>query len=222
MNKINIKAWLMVCMVLSVTACATASVVRSPNAGPTIEQAQLESSHGPKKRIAVKAFTMKTVRGGGAIGQGMSEMLTDALFKSGRFIVLERQQIGDVLQEQDLAATGRVSQDTAAPTGQIEGAELIIRGAVTQFEPRCGGAALLFIGAVNACVTINLRIIDAHTGRIVNATTVEGNSSSGGVGLVLAVTPMPIGLGAWHKTPMEQAIRHAIETAVQHIARTKI
>lgn len=217
-----IKTGMVIFAAFTLLACAPTSKVVSPGAGPTIEQAQAEPSFGPKRRIAVKAFTVKTARGGGRIGQGMTEMLTDALFKSGRFIVLERQHLEDVMEEQDLGASGRISRDTAAPTGQIEGAELIVRGAVTQFEPRCGGASLLFVGAVNACVTINLRIIDAHTGRIVNATTVEGNSSSGGVGLIFATSPMPVIFGGWQNTPMEQAIRHAIDTAVHHIAKTKI
>jgi curli biogenesis system outer membrane secretion channel CsgG len=35
----------------------------------------------------------------------MADMLTDALLQSNRFIVLDRQTVKDVLQEQDLAAT---------------------------------------------------------------------------------------------------------------------
>src|SRR5262249_3328060 len=38
------------------------------------------------------------------IGNGMAEMLSDALLQSKRFIVLDRQALQDVLQEQDLAA----------------------------------------------------------------------------------------------------------------------
>jgi hypothetical protein len=33
---------------------------------------------------------------------------------------------------------------------------------------------------------------------------------------------LPIGLGGWAKTPMETAIRNCIETAVQHIASSKL
>src|SRR4030066_215705 len=104
----------------------------------------------------------------------------------------------------------------------VAGAQLIIRGSVTEFEPRCKGGAALIIAAQQACVTVNLRIVDAKTGRVVNATTVEGRSGSVGGGLVFATGVLPVGLGGWAKTPMEAAIRNCIETAGQHIANTKL
>jgi curli biogenesis system outer membrane secretion channel CsgG len=201
--------------------CSTARVVSS-SGGPTITQAQQEAYNGPKQRIAVKAFEYKAARGSREIGNGMSDMLADSLFNSGRFIVLERENIKEVIEEQDFGASGRVKKETAAPIGEIEGAQLLIRGSITQFEPNCRGGSLLLVGAKQACVAINLRIVDAKTGRVVNATTVEGTSTSAGGGLIFATNPLPVGLGAWSKTPMESAIRDAIEKAVQFIAKNKV
>jgi curli biogenesis system outer membrane secretion channel CsgG len=211
----------LVAVLLAVSACTTAKVVSS-SGGPTIQQVQQEQYAGPKKRIAVTAFEFKAARGSREVGRGMSDMLSDALFNTNRFIVLEREHIKEVIQEQDFGASGRVKRETAAPIGELEGAQLIIRGSVTEFEPRCKGGAALIIAAQQACVTVNLRIVDAKTGRVVNATTVEGRSGSVGGGLVFATGVLPVGLGGWAKTPMESAIRNCIETAVQHIANTKI
>ena len=206
---------------LAVAGCTSAKVVSS-SAGPTIQQAQQEAYNGPKKRIAVKAFEVKAARGSREIGRGMSDMLADSLFSTNRFIVLERENIKEVIDEQDFGASGRVKKETAAPIGELEGAELLIRGSITEFEPNCKGGAVLIIAAKQACVTINLRIVDAKTGRVVNATTVEGRSGSMGVGLIFATGSLPVGLGGWSKTPMESAIRNCIETAVKHIASTKL
>ncbi|MDH4134658.1 MAG: CsgG/HfaB family protein [Gammaproteobacteria bacterium] len=206
--------------ILALVGCTSAKVVSS-NGGPTIQQAQQEAYNGPKKRIAVKAFEFKAARGSAQIGRGMSDMLSDALFNSNRFIVLEREHIKEVMQEQDFGASGRVKKETAAPIGELEGAELLIRGSVTEFEPNCKGGAALIIAAKQACVTINIRIVDAKSGRVVNATTVEGRSGSIGGGLFFATGSLPVGLGGWAKTPMESAIRHCIEEAVKHIANTK-
>lgn len=206
---------------IAVTGCTSAKVVSS-SSGPTISQAQQESYSGPKKRIVVKAFEFKAARGSREVGRGMSDMLADSLFNSNRFIVLEREHIKEVIEEQDFGASGRVKKETAAPIGEIEGAQLIIRGSVTEFEPKCKGGALLIVAAQQACVTVNLRIVDAKTGRVVNATTVEGRSGSVGVGLVFATGSLPVGLGGWSKTPMESAIRNCIETAVQHITNSKL
>ena len=69
----------------------------------------------------------------------MADMLSTALFHSNRYIVLERQQVSDVLREQDLGAAGRIKKGTEAPIGEIEGAELLITGAVTEFEGAASG-----------------------------------------------------------------------------------
>jgi curli biogenesis system outer membrane secretion channel CsgG len=206
------------------TGCfgASATVVDS-GGGQTVQQAQAAPYHGPQKRIAVSAFEFRAGQGSGEIGEGMSDMLTSALFNSGRFIVLEREQLKDVTKEQDLANSSRFRKDTAAPIGQLEGAELLIRGAVTQFEPNCKGGSVILASGKQACMAINLRIVDAATGRVLNATTVEGTSAENRVGIIWTRgSALPLGLGAYSKTPMEAAIRNCIETAVQHIVDTKL
>jgi len=207
--------------VVALPACTTAHV-SSSSGGPTISEVRAEPHQGPKKRIAVKPFEYKAAKGAGNVGNGLSDMLTDSLFNTNRFILVERERLQDVIDEQDLADTGRFRQETVVPKGELEGAELLIRGSVTQFEPNCRGGSLLLISGKQACVSINLRIVDARTGRIVNSTTVDGTSGTGGVGLIFTTSPLPIGLGAWSKTPMEEAIRNCIEEAVRHIVETKL
>lgn len=209
------------CAVFLLAACAAqpTATVASSN-GPGIRSAQAEPAQGPKPRIAVAAFEFR--RGERDVGEGMADMLTAALFNSNRFIVLERARLDEVTAEQDLAATGRFDTTTTAPIGQMEGAELIIRGSVVQFEQDCSGGSVLLASTRQACMAINLRIIDVRTGRVVNATTVEGTSRNTGVGFTYALSDLPIGLGAYRNTPMEQAIRNCIDTAVQHIASTKM
>ena len=119
-------------------------------------------------------------------------------------------------------ATNRFRQDTAAPIGALEGAQLLIRGSITSFEPNCKGGSILIASSKESCLAINLRIIDAATGRVVSATTVEGTAGSNRVGFIFAGGSLPVGLGAFNKTPMETAIRNAIEAAVVHIVNTKL
>ena len=138
--------------VLGLVSGASAQIIKpkatvtSPE-GKSIEEAQQEAYDGPKARVAVSRFTDKTGKGWwtGQIGDGMADMLATALFHSNRFIVLERQTLGDVLKEQDLGAAGRIKKGTEAPVGEIEGAELLITGAVTEFQgrffcPTCGSS----------------------------------------------------------------------------------
>lgn len=220
-------------VVIVLAACAPTAQVTATG-GPSIQEAQQEAYNGPKARIAVSRFTDKTGKGWwtGSIGDGMADMLATALFQTNRYIVLERQTLKDVLQEQDLAAAGRVRQETAAPIGEIEGAELLVTGAVTEFEPgaRGGGAGLLgrlipgadVVGAIagavkQAHIAIDLRLIDTRTSRIVAATSVEGKATDiAGLGALVGGS-LAGALGGWSKTPMEKAIRVALGEAVKFV-----
>lgn len=214
------------------------ATVTSPE-GKSIEEAQQEAYDGPKARIAVARFTDKTGKGWwtGAIGDGMADMLATALFHSNRYIVLERQTIGDVLKEQDLATAGRIKKGTEAPTGEIEGAELLITGAVTEFEGAAsgvgggiggiGGTTGRVLGGIlggikKAHMAIDVRVIDTKTSRIVAATSVEGEATDFSLGGALAGAggggALGGALGGWSKTPTEKALRICIQEAVKFIA----
>lgn len=210
----------------------------TPSEGPTVEQAQKEEYMGPKARVAVTRFEDRSAKGRatGQIGDGMAEMLSNALFTTNRFIVLERQAIGDVLREQDFGASGRVRTETAARIGEIEGADLLIQGTITEFEPGSAGAgggvgAALpgkagiiggIIGGIlggikTSHVAIVVKIIDPKTSRLLASEQVEGKATDiggiagmGGGGLAGV-------FGGYSKTPMEKAIRVAIDEAVKII-----
>jgi curli biogenesis system outer membrane secretion channel CsgG len=213
------------------------ATVTSPD-GKSIEEAQQEAYDGPKARIAVSQFKDKTGKGWwtGAIGDGMADMLSTALFHSNRYIVLERQQVADVLREQDLATAGRIKKGTEAPTGEIEGAELLITGAVTEFEGAAsgvgggiggiGGTAGRVLGGIaggikKAHMAIDMRVIDTRTSRVVAATSVEGEATDFALGGALAGAgsggALGGALGGWSKTPTEKALRICIQEAVKFI-----
>jgi curli biogenesis system outer membrane secretion channel CsgG len=219
----------------------------------SIEQYQLEPYDGPQARVAVYRFADQTAKGGGVvrggypgygwytpqIGNGMADMLNDALLQSNRFIVLDRQALKDVLEEQDLAAAGRISRGTAAPIGEVEGADLLIKGAITEFEPgaagAAGGAGLggffglpgAVIGGVlggmqQSHVAMIIQVVDARTSRMLFSTTVEGKANDFSLGGFLGGFGGGVGgaagLGGWQKTPVEKAIRIAILQAVKELS----
>lgn len=240
MHKRVYYALLIVSIVLPfvLSGCVTTEPKAKVTAGessPSIQEVQAEAYNGPKARIAVARFKDKTGKGWwtGAIGDGMADMLTTALFNTNRFIVLERQTLSDVLREQDLGASGRVRKDTAAPLGQIEGAELLVVGAVTEFEGNAsgmkgglGGIGKGIFGALTggfkkAHMAIDVRVIDTRTSRIVAATTVEGEATDVNMGALIGgwggSGALAGGLSGWKNTPMEKALRICIKKAVEFI-----
>ncbi|MBE7558971.1 carboxypeptidase regulatory-like domain-containing protein [bacterium] len=90
---------------------------------------------GPKKRVAVAGFEDKSgFLSGINLGHGFTEMLTTALVKTNRFIVLERQALDDLVTEQNLVASGLANPETAPARGKVTGAQLIVRGAITEYQ----------------------------------------------------------------------------------------
>lgn len=211
-------------------ACQPRARVTMAGGPVNINQATAERYDGPKARVAVSRFQDKTAKGwwSGQIGDGMADMLATSLVNTGRFIALERRQLSDVIAEQDFGASGRVRKRTAAPIGQVEGAEILVTGVVTEFEPNAGGAsaggllqALPYgnvLGPIvasirKAHIAIDIRAVDTRSSRIVFATSVEGEATDvAGLG---ALGGPIAGIGGFARTPMEKAIRVAINEAVQ-------
>jgi len=204
----------------------------TPSEGPTMDQAQQENYMGPKARVAVTKFEDKSAKGSLAIGNGMAEMLANALFATNRFIVLERQSLDDVIKEQDLGASGRIRTETAAAIGEIEGADLLIEGTITEFEPGTSGAGGglggilsrhsgviggLAGGIRTSHVAMIVKVIDARTSRRLASEQVEGKATDVGGLAGLGGGGLAGAFGGYSNTPMEKAIRVSIEEAVKLI-----
>jgi len=180
-----------------------------------------------KLRVSVTAFKnkVKHVYGGRNIGKGMAEMLTTELARTGRFIVLERIAIGDVVGEQALGQSGLVRQESAARSGQMLGAQVIIRGAVTEFSDAAsgvgGGVQIKRFGmsgqSKNAHVGVDVRVIDAATGQVIASTYASAKARSAGGRVSYASPNFQIGGGMFSSTPLGQATRSAIADAVSFI-----
>ncbi|MBA4374219.1 MAG: hypothetical protein C0402_15315 [Thermodesulfovibrio sp.] len=185
---------------------------------------------GPKKRVAVTKFDnkVKGTYGSWNIGEGMAEQLTTALIKTGRFVVVERQALQDVLGEQELGQTGVIKKETAAKVGQVLGAQIIVRGVVSEFEQSesGGGAGIGFAGfrvggrSSNAHVGIDIRLIDASSGQVLTSHNAVGKVESSGIAVGVSRGHLDFGADSFKNAPIGQATRQAIEDAVKFIVDT--
>ena len=198
----------------------------------------LPAYSGPKARIAVADFDVKAAKATGEIGSGLREMLVTALINSNRFSVVERQVLGAVMQEQELAASGAAQTGSGAQRGQIKTADIIITAAVTEFEPQASGGragigggggvgsgvlgGLLGAALNKAHMAMDIRIIDTSTSEVLAATRVQGQASDVAGGFMagfLGSWALGGGLSAYANTPMEKAIRICIIEAVRYISQ---
>ncbi|MCK4463313.1 MAG: hypothetical protein KAU58_03275 [Candidatus Omnitrophica bacterium] len=192
---------------------------------------ELPPLRGPRKTIAVMDFENKA--GAAAqwnLGSGMAEMLTTALVNSGRFIVVERQAITDVLTEQDFGASGRTLDVGAAKIGKILNAQVLVRGAVTEFGTRTkgGGGAFSFKGinvgmsSSSAHVAVNIRLYDATTGQIIDSIRCDGKATASGISGGYSGSELggfTFGTSTFAKTPLGKATHQAIDKAVYFVVR---
>lgn len=183
----------------------------------------------PKKTIAVANFANKAgVYSQVNIGDGMADMLADALMKSGKFIVLERQALGSVLAEQNLAASGRATAGTVAATGDIKRAQIVVEGAVTEYEDNAsgGGQSVGYMGInvgmkrAKAHLAIILRLIDTTTSQVLLSQRVEGKASRGGLGVSVAGYGVSGGQSGYSSTPIGKAMQQIVDEAVVLVSNT--
>lgn len=178
-----------------------------------------------KLRVAVLDFEDKTQQSfsfGGRSkhpGEGIADMLTTALFKTGRYDVIERDRLQEILAEQNLGTAGIVTPESAAEIGKALGADALVFGSVTEFgyrERDTGGATRklgIGVSSTTAEIGIDVRIVDATTAQILAADNVTKTESKRG--LKLRTTDLSFGSQSdFDDSLVGQVTREAIEAIV--------
>jgi curli biogenesis system outer membrane secretion channel CsgG len=190
---------------------------------------------GPKKRIGVIKFdavgSFTAQYGGWDVGGGLAAELTTALINSGRFLVVERGELASVLREQEMGLQKIISKETAAQVSHLLGAQLLVRGAVTEFDQQAGGGGLhvgvgtgMFGGGLGSRTThgivgMDIRVIDTTTGQVIQSHRVEAKVSATGISADINVREVTFGGDKFNKTPLGDATRKAIDQAVAFIIK---
>ncbi|HDH98415.1 MAG TPA: hypothetical protein ENF70_04725 [Deltaproteobacteria bacterium] len=201
--------------------------------------ASLTGSSGPiagrpdsfKATIAVGDFQVKAATAGQFIGDGLREMFVTALHNSGYFVVLERIDIQGLAAEQALSRSSLASKGSAIPSGQMDAADIIIYGVVSEFEAQAHGSGMLMampnvpvsIGGLQkeAHMAIDIRVVDVVTGKILTAQRIPGMAISTeatlGASIPVGKFNMPMNFSMFRDTPMEKAIRDCIQKATYYV-----
>lgn len=122
-------------------------------------------------------------------GVAISDLVTDQIVNAGKFNVVDRAHLTQIMQEHQLSTSGEVSPATAIQSGRLLGARYLIVGNVLQFDRTgqsgaTGGVINLPFGVgghvSNERVTVQVavRVIDATTGQILQSFKDEQSKSS--------------------------------------------
>ena len=181
-----------------------------------------------KPSIGVAEFKNQTAASWwhGGVGWEMSGLVANELAATNKFKVVERSSLEPVLREQDLAASGRVAQGSAAKIGKLTGAQYLVMGTVTAFEHNTSstGGGISFGGfsvggkKESAYMAVDLRVVDTTTGDIAYVRTVEASSSSSGLNLGMYKSGLGGSLSQHNDTPVGKAIRAVIIEITDYLA----
>jgi curli biogenesis system outer membrane secretion channel CsgG len=150
--------------------CATVSTPPAPQESPVPQAEQKraqEKARQPeekryKVKIAVGRFTNESNYGRSLltdaeldrIGKQASDMLAARLVQSGQFVVLERTDLGKVLNEQQIAGNAK-----------LVGSDTLVIGSVTEFGRSVGGKVgfLSSTKVQTAKAKVDIRLVDVKT-----------------------------------------------------------
>jgi curli biogenesis system outer membrane secretion channel CsgG len=197
------------------------SVAASPGQKP---------ADGPKMRVAVIDLEFKAGVYNYTSSQppsdfraGLTEKIADALRKTGKFIVLERQILDEIEQERHISTVAG-----KPPPIPIQPAQLLIKGVITEFsigDKAAGiGIDINGLGRVNtriaeARVKLNLRAIDPMSSEVLVSKDGDGKVTQTGARFDSNVSAVLQNIELFNSSPLGQATTKAINSAVKNFVK---
>lgn len=197
-------------------ACAPSKTVKTQQALSVDVTEKVKSDlTGPKRRIGVVEFENKSAYGQGRLGGAASDILVTELVKSGKFIVVERDRLNKIMEEQKFQGQGMIDPQTAVKIGQQLGLEAIVVGSVSQFGVKKEGSDYLLTQSKRqvADVTVDIRLIDVQSGQVILADSGKGMAKSTKASFLGMGTK-----GGYDETLEGEALRAALVQFVTNIS----
>jgi curli biogenesis system outer membrane secretion channel CsgG len=213
--RIVLKSLTSIVFLFSLISCSAIDQVihpgeKSPSpTWPTYEQVLKEDYKGPRARVILIKFADKSVSGKetSQAADGMSEMLRHALLATNRYIVQIRESLNDNIRNQDGADSGGIKKEQEI--------DLLIEGIVKDFKPGIAGAGEESGGSSH--VTLNVKVTNPRTNQILDTRRARGKAADFGGTIGKGGGRLPEVFKDFSKTPMEKAIRIAIEESASFI-----
>lgn len=144
-----------------------------------------------KPRVAVIEFKDKTSHyySWYEAGRAAQDMFVTELVKSGKYRVIDREQLAALMQEKNLSLSGEIDPKTAVKAGKLLGVEYFVTGALTELGvanrgarvPGVFGMPSVRVGSQKMDASIDARMINTTTGEIVWADTAKEETSDASV-----------------------------------------
>lgn len=208
---------------------------------------ELRSLPAPKEKIVVAVYKFRDQTGqykptengsswSTAVTQGATNILIKSLDDSGWFIPIERENVGNLLNERKIIRSSRAQYNTQGGEGQdnllppLLYAGVILEGGIVSYDANVitGGAGLRYFGIGGSSqyrqdrVTVYLRAVSASNGKILKTVytskTILSQQLDGGMfQYVKYKRLLEVETGFTYNEPSELAVTEAIEKAVMSL-----
>lgn len=121
------------------------------------------SAEFKKIKVAVVDFQENGAFDVKDVGKIVAEWFTTALVNNGRFDVIERRLMQQILEEQKMGVTGLIDPRSASKLGKLLGVKTVVSGTVQSYD---------------GISEINVRLLNVETGSIITAESFKGASTS--------------------------------------------
>lgn len=175
------KVFIAMCAGLIFAGCGPKTRVKRDQVMSANETQKVEAEHtGPRRRIGVVDFENKSGYGQGRLGTAASDILITELAKTGKFVVVERDKLNKVFEEQKLQASGAIDPRTAVAVGKILGLSAIVTGSISESGVKKEGSDYLVVRSKRqvAEVVVDIRVVDVETGQVLYADSGSGRAKS--------------------------------------------
>ncbi|MBT4193620.1 MAG: hypothetical protein HOM14_17990 [Gammaproteobacteria bacterium] len=168
MYKLKLVSTVFVCGALFLSGCTSTvkSVHRDDNVKVNAMEASSVDFKGAKLRVGVVNFENNAARKVRDIEIVATNILTTMLQESGQFIVVPRQDLDAILDQQDLSASKIIGPNTAIHLGKVLGLNAILTGSITSYAElvESSNTILTQSKTLVAKVGVDYRIVDTTTG----------------------------------------------------------
>ena len=186
-------------------------------------------AQGAKPRVAILEFKNKASHYTWSwyeAGRQAQDMLVTELVKSGKYRVIEREQLQAIMQEKHLSLSGDIDPKTAIQFGKMLGVEYLIAGAVTELgvtdrNASVPGGFLRGLPSVSVRsqkmeAALDARAFSTSTGEIVWADAAKDETSDSSVYVAGA------GGGANDRTKVDKLMRPVVQKLAASLAKASL
>jgi len=158
----------------------------------------------------------------GGVGRVLTNIVGTELAAREAFTVVERRKLAAVLEEQDLAQSGRLKPGEGARIGQLTGAQYLVMGTISAYEDnestKVSGGGMFRSSKVEhvsdgVYLAVDLRVVDTTSGEVAFARTIEGRTE----GYRTDVTSDHSGLAMMEKPGEARAVRAAALEIIDYL-----